>query len=448
MNKYLIINSNIVNEGKIVKGCVDILGEQINEVILGDAVITEYQKNGYIIIDAEDKFLFPGIIDDQVHFREPGMTYKGDIYSESKAAVAGGVTSFMDMPNNNPPATTYELLENKYKIASEKSLANYSFFMGATNNNFDEIIKTSKMNVCGIKVFMGSSTGNMLVDDPEMLEKIFKTDHLIAIHSENESIIKQNTAIYKEKFGDDVPFDCHPEIRSEEACFTSSEMAVDLAKKNNTRLHILHLSTAKEIELLSDEPLKNKRITAEVCVHHLLFDKSDYAEFKGKIKCNPAIKNESDKKALLKGLFNNKIDIVATDHAPHTEQEKENKYFSCPSGIPLVQHSLTAMLELYHKSLISIEKIIEKMCHAPAICYNIKNRGFIRKGYFADLVIVDLHKPWTVDKSNILYKCGWSPFEGRTFNSKVIHTFVNGNHIFDDGIFNETTRGKRIVFND
>ena len=447
MNKYLIINSLIVNEGKIQKGCVEICGEYIGDVFFGEVSEDSFIKRGYSIIDAKGKYLIPGVIDDQVHFREPGATHKGDIYTESKAAVAGGVTSFMDMPNNNPPATTQELLENKYKIAAEKSLTNYSFFLGATNDNIKEILKTDKNTVCGIKVFLGSSTGNMLVDNTEILEKIFSSNFLIAIHSEDENIVQQNTKIFKERYGEDVPFECHPEIRTTEACFTSSENAVNLAKKLNTRLHILHLSTAKELTLLSSANIENKRITAEVCVHHLLFDKSDYAEHKGKIKCNPAIKNESDKNELLAGLLNDKIDIIATDHAPHTFEEKQNKYFQCPSGIPLIQHSLVAMLELYHQNKISLEKVIEKMCHTPAICYKIEKRGFIRKGYFADLVMLDIDNSWKVDKSNILYKCKWSPFEGKTFRSKVINTFVNGSLIYDNGIFNEITKGKRLTFN-
>jgi dihydroorotase len=447
MNKYLIINSIIVNEGKIAKGTVDVLGEFINDIIYEDVDISTYYNNGYEIIDAEGKYLIPGVIDDQVHFREPGLTHKGDISSESRAAIAGGVTSFMDMPNNNPPATTQELLENKYKTAAERSFANYSFFFGATNDNYQELIKTDRKNVCGVKVFMGSSTGNMLVDNPEMLEQIFQTDHLIAIHSENEDIIKKNIQIFKERYGNDISFDYHPEIRSEEACYTTTQLAIKLAKKNNTRLHILHLSTAKEIELLESGPVENKRITAEVCVHHLLFDKSDYAEFKGKIKCNPAIKNETDKKALLTGVLSDKIDIIATDHAPHTETEKQSKYFSCPSGIPLVQHSLVAMLELYHNKEISLEMIIEKICHAPAKCYRIEKRGFIRKGYFADLVIVDTDSPWKVEKENILYKCGWSPFEGKVFKSQVCNTFVNGSHVYNNGVLREEIKGRRLSFN-
>jgi dihydroorotase len=353
----------------------------------------------------------------------------------------------MDMPNNSPPATTQELLENKYKIAAEKSLANYSFFLGATNDNIEEILKTDKNTVCGIKVFLGSSTGNLLVDNTEILEKIFSTDILIAIHSEDEKIIQHNTQIFEERYGEDVPFECHPEIRNTEACFTSSEKAVKLAKRLNTRLHILHLSTAKELILLSSENIENKKITAEVCVHHLLFDKSDYGEYKGKIKCNPAIKNESDKNELLAGLLDDKIDIIATDHAPHTIEEKQNKYFQCPSGIPLIQHSLVAMLELYHQNKISLEKVIEKMCHTPAMCYKIEKRGFIRKGYFADLVILDNNNSWKVDKSNILYKCKWSPFEGKTFRSKVINTFINGSLIYNDGVFNEISKGHRLTFN-
>lgn len=443
MKTVLITNANIVNEGKIFHGNVLIKNDRIAKISS-----SEITTNADATIDALGKYLFPGCIDDQVHFREPGLIHKAEIYTEAKAAVAGGVTSFMEMPNTIPNTFTQELLEEKYKRASEVSLANYSFFMGASNDNIDEVLKTNPRNVCGIKVFMGSSTGNMLVDKNETLEALFsKCKLLIATHCEDETTIKNNIAIYKEKYGEDIPMECHPLIRSEEACYKSSALAVALAKKHNTRLHILHISTAKELELFDSKiPLKEKRITAEACIHHLWFSEEDYKTKGVFIKWNPAIKKASDKDALLKGILDNKIDIIATDHAPHTLEEKQQSYFKAPSGGPLVQHSLVAMLELHEQGKISLEKIAEKMAHAVADCFQIEKRGYIREGYFADLVLVDLNNPWTVDKSNIYYKCGWSPFEGITFHSKITHTFVNGNLVYDNGHFNHSEKGQRLLF--
>ncbi|OFY85674.1 MAG: dihydroorotase [Bacteroidetes bacterium RIFCSPLOWO2_12_FULL_35_15] len=443
MKTILIKNANIVNEGKIFHGNVLIENDRIAKISS-----TEITTKAELVIDASGKYLFPGCIDDQVHFREPGLIHKAEIYTEAKAAVAGGVTSFMEMPNTVPNTFTQELLEEKYKRASEVSLANYSFFMGASNDNIEEVLKTNPRNVCGIKVFMGSSTGNMLVDKNETLEALFsKCKLLIATHCEDETTIKNNIAIYKEKYGEDIPMECHPLIRSEEACYKSSALAVALAKKHNTRLHILHISTAKELELFDSKiPLKQKRITAEACIHHLWFSDEDYKTKDVFIKWNPAVKKVSDRDALLKGVLENKIDIIATDHAPHTLEEKQQSYFKAPSGGPLVQHSLVAMLELHKQGKISLEKIAEKMAHAVADCFQIEKRGYIREGYFADLVLVDLNDPWTVDKSNIYYKCGWSPFEGITFHSKITHTFVNGNLVYDKGHFNHSEKGQRLLF--
>jgi dihydroorotase len=450
MEQILITGVTIVNESRIFEGNVLISGDRIEEVIPAgsyDPVLEDLEN--VEVIDGRGKFLLPGIIDDQVHFRDPGLTQKGDLYTESRAAVAGGITSFMDMPNTDPKATTLKILEDKYKLAAQKSLANYSFFLGATNDNLDEIEKADPSKICGVKVFLGASTGNMLVDDPDVLEKIFiHSKMIVAIHSEDETIIRKNLAEFKEKYGENIPVEAHPLIRSEQACFTSSLLAVELAVKHNTRLHILHLSTAKELDLLrNDIPLSKKKITAEVCVHHLWFDDRDYKRLGSRIKWNPAIKTEQDKDGLFKGLLENKIDIIATDHAPHLESEKSNPYLSCPSGGPLIQHSLVIMLEFYLQKKISLEKIVEKMCHAPAVLYRIKDRGFIRKGAFADLVMVDLNNPWTVSKENILYKCGWSPFEGTTFSSRITHTFINGNLVYRNGKFDEKRKGKRLEFN-
>ncbi|MDC3050624.1 dihydroorotase, partial [Flavobacteriales bacterium] len=376
------------------------------------------------------------------------LTHKADIYTESKAAVAGGITSFMEMPNTQPQTLTQDLLELKFKKAKEVSLANYSFFMGASNDNLEEVLKTDPKNVGAIKIFMGSSTGNMLVDDKSVLENIFeKSKMLIAVHCEDEAIIQQNTAHYKSIYGEDVPIEIHPKIRSEEACYKSSSMAIELAKKHDTRLHVFHLSTAKEMELFrNDIPLEEKRITAEVCIHHLWFDDSQYADKGTHIKWNPAVKSKADKEAVFQALLDDRIDIIATDHAPHTLEEKNNTYFNAPSGGPLVQHALVAMLEFYHDRKISLEKIVEKMCHSPAICFQVENRGFLRKGYAADLVLFELNNPWTVKKDNILYKCGWSPFEGNTFKSRVSHTWVNGHLVYQNGKFDESQKGQRLTF--
>jgi len=438
----LIKNAQLVNEGRIYKADVLIENKTIKQI--DTKINIEVDK----IIDAKGLHLVPGVIDDQVHFREPGLTHKANIYTESKAAIAGGITSFMEMPNTNPQALTQELLQDKYKIAAETSIANYSFFMGASNDNLEEVLKTDPKTVAAIKIFMGSSTGNMLVDNKSVLEEIFsKSSMLIAVHCEDEETIQENTIAAKKEFGEAVPISEHPNIRSAEACYKSSSMAVELAKKHNTRLHVFHLSTEKEIELFENSlPLAEKRITAEVCIHHLWFDESKYAEKGTLIKWNPAVKKESDKNALFQALLDDKLDVIATDHAPHTLGEKSNTYFNAPSGGPLVQHALPVMLAFVNQGKISIEKVVEKMCHNPAICFQVKNRGFIREGYFADLVLVDLDNPWEVAKDNILYKCGWSPFEGETFNAKITHTFVNGHIAYEYGSFDETNRGMRLAF--
>ena len=448
--KFLIREAEIINEGKIITGHVLVEGGIIKEIIPGnpDNIPEEFLQDA-VIIHAKGKFLLPGVIDDQVHFREPGLTYKGDICTESRAAVAGGVTSYMDMPNTNPKATTLEFLEQKYHIASKKSVANYSFFLGATNENIKEIESADPGNICGVKVFMGASTGNMLVDDPGTLENIFeRSPLLVAIHSEDEKIIRENLSLFTEKYNENIPIEAHPLIRSEKACYTSTTKAIGLAKKFNTRLHILHISTGKELGLLDNSiPLEKKRITGEVCVHHLWFDDRDYKTRGSLIKWNPAIKTENDKNALFCGLLDNTIDIIATDHAPHTLEEKQNPYISSPSGAPMIQHSLVAMFEFWHRGMISVEQIVNKMCHSPAILYRIKNRGFIRKGYFADLAIVDPNSPWTVNKTNLLYKCGWSPMEGVHFSSAVTHTFVNGELVYENGRSDDSVRGMRLEFN-
>ena len=442
MSSTLISNALLVNEGKIFLS--DVLIEKGLISRIGQSLDVKVDHR----IDAKRKYLFPGIIDDQVHFREPGLTHKGELYTESKAAVAGGITSFMEMPNTKPQTLTQELLEQKYQRAKEVSLANYSFFMGASNDNLEEVLKTDPKNVGAIKIFMGSSTGNMLVDDKSVLENIFeKSKMLIAVHCEDEATIQQNAAHYKSIYGEDVPIEMHPKIRSDEACYKSSSMAIELAKKYNTRLHVFHLSTAKEMELFrNDIPLKEKRITAEVCIHHLWFDDSQYADKGTHIKWNPAVKSKADKEAVFEALLDDRIDIIATDHAPHTLEEKNNTYFNAPSGGPLVQHALVVMLEFYHQDKISLEKIVEKMCHGPAICFQIENRGFIREGYAADLVLVDTNDSWIVNKENILYKCGWSPFEGDMFKSKVTHTWVNGHLVYQNGIFDESLKGQRLTF--
>jgi dihydroorotase len=438
----LIKNAQLVNEGRIYKADVLIKNKIIKEIA------TEINIDVDQIIDAEGLHLIPGVIDDQVHFREPGLTHKANIYTESKAAVAGGITSFMEMPNTNPQALTQELLEDKYQIAEDTSIANYSFFMGASNDNLEEVLKTDPKTVGAIKIFMGSSTGNMLVDNKSVLEELFKkSPMLIAVHCEDEATIQENIRKAKAQFGEGVPISEHPNIRSAEACYKSSSMAVELAKKHNTRLHVFHLSTEKEIELFDNTlPLAEKRITAEICIHHLWFDESKYEDKGTLIKWNPAVKKASDKEALFQALLDNKLDVIATDHAPHTLEEKSNTYFNAPSGGPLVQHALPAMLAFVKQEKISIEKVVEKMCHNPAICFKVENRGFIREGYFADLVLVNLDKPWKVTKENILYKCGWSPFEGETFNAQITHTFVNGHIAYEFGDFDETQRGMRLTF--
>lgn len=445
MYSLLIKNAQIVNENNEFLGSVYIEEGKIKGIYKSNE---SFNINPDKIIDATGKYLFPGIIDDQVHFREPGLTHKAEIYTESKAAVAGGVTSFMEMPNTIPQATTIELLDEKYKIASEKSLANFSFYLGATNNNIEEIRKVDPKNICGIKVFMGSSTGNMLVDNKESLSHIFKESPvLIATHCEDEETIQKNTEYYRNKYGEDLPIKYHALLRSEEACYKSSSLAVELAKRYNSRLHVLHISTAKELELFDHTtPSKDKKITTEVCVHHLWFSDKDYEQKGTRIKWNPSIKTEADKNGLLEGLKTNKLDVIATDHAPHTLDEKDNSYFKAPSGGPLVQHSLITMLELYHQQKISLTEIINKMCHAPADIFQIKERGYIREEYWADLVLVDLNSPWKVKQDNILSKCKWSPFEEQEFKSKITHTIVNGNVVFENGSFNEQTKGKRLSF--
>jgi len=443
VKKTLIKNARIVNEGKTVEGDVLISGGRIEKIA------SSISDPGAEEIPAEGLYLFPGAIDDQVHFRDPGLTHKGDLSSESRAAVAGGVTSFMDMPNTIPNTLTQELLEEKYKSAAAKSLANYSFFMGASNDNLVEVLKTDAQTVCGIKIFMGSSTGNMLVDNTKTLEQLFSSSPmLIATHCEDEGTIRANMETFRSRYGEDVPMEAHPLIRSEEACYLSSSLAVALAKKHRTRLHILHISTAKELSLFDNTiPLKEKRITAEACIHHLWFDDGDYDRLGTKIKWNPAIKTRHDREALLEGLLDNRLDIVATDHAPHTLEEKNQSYFKAASGGPLVQHSLVAMLELVHQKKLTMEKVAEKMSHAVADCFRISNRGYLREGYAADLVLVNDNDPWKVDSGNILAKCGWSPFEGMTFRSKVTHTFVNGNLVYHNGKLNPAVMGQRLAFN-
>lgn len=444
MNSILITNARIVNEGKVVEGDVFIRNGRIEKI--GSSFM---DQNADKLIDANGNYLLPGLIDDQVHFREPGLTHKGDIYSESRAAVAGGITSFMEMPNTVPNTVTQELLAEKYELGKMRSLANYSFYFGATNDNLEEVLKTNQRNVCGIKVFMGSSTGNMLVDNDKTLENIFsKVDMLIATHCEDEATIQKNIAIFRKRYGEEVPFEMHPEIRSREACYLSSSLAVNLAKKHNTKLHVLHISTADELTLFDyDLPLGKKRITAEACIHHLWFDSNDYREKGSLIKWNPAIKTKDDKEALLVGVLQNKIDVLATDHAPHTLEEKQNTYFNAPSGGPLVQHSLAAVMEFIKSGKIKIEILVEKMCHNPAILFQIESRGFIREGYFADLVVVDPNQPYKVDRSNILYKCGWSPFQEYEFSSSVTHTIVSGHLAYENGNFDESKNGERLFFN-
>lgn len=444
MNRVLIKNARIVNEGSIFEGDVLIEDEFIVEIAETISPKTASTK----IIDAEGSYLIPGAIDDQVHFREPGLTHKGDIASESKAAVAGGVTSFIEQPNTVPNAVTQEILEQKYEIAAETSYANYSFMMGATNDNLEEVLKTNPKNVAGIKIFLGSSTGNMLVDNEATLEKIFSsTPMLIAVHCEDEQTIKDNLEKFKVEYGDDVPVTAHHLIRSAEACYLSSSKAVALAKKTGARLHIFHLSTAKEMELFTNKiPLEEKKITAEVCVHHLWFTNDDYATKGNFIKWNPAVKTADDRKALWEALLDDRIDVIATDHAPHTLEEKKQPYLQAPSGGPLVQHSVVAMFEAHHQGKITVEKIVEKMAHNPAKIFKIEKRGFIREGYYADLAIVNPGLPWNVKKENILYKCGWSPFENYNFKSRITHTFVNGQLVYTNSKVKDIRPGKRLLF--
>ena len=444
MNTVLIKNAKIVNEGIIFEGDVLIEGEFITEI----AESISHKSSNCKVIDAEGSYLIPGAIDDQVHFREPGLTHKGDIASESRAAVAGGITSFIEQPNTVPNAVTQELLEQKYQIAAEKSYANYSFMMGGTNDNLEEILKTNPRNVAGLKLFLGSSTGDMLVDSSESLEKIFSnTKLLIAVHSEDETTVKENLEKFKSQYGDDIPVKFHPEIRSVEACYKSTMKVIDLAKRTGARLHVFHISTAKELDLFSNKiPLEEKQITAEVCIHHLWFSDEDYATKGNFIKWNPAVKSASDREALWKALLDDRIDVIATDHAPHTIEEKSKQYTSAPSGGPLVQHAVVALFEAHHQGKISVEKIVEKMCHNPAKIFKIEKRGFIKEGFYADLAIVNPAKPWSVNKDNILYKCGWSPFEGTNFKSRVSHTFVNGQLVYENAKVKEIKAGKRLLF--
>lgn len=444
MNRILIKNAKIVNEGSIFEGDVLIENDLIVEISDSISLKTSDCK----VIDAEGSYLIPGAIDDQVHFREPGLTHKGDIESESRAAIAGGITSFIEQPNTVPNAVTQEILEDKYVIAAEKSFANYSFMMGATNDNLEEVLKTNPRNVAGIKIFLGSSTGNMLVDKEETLEKIFSsTPMLIAVHCEDETTIQNNLAAFKEQYGDDIPVTAHHLIRSAEACYISSSKAVALAKKTGARLHIFHLSTAKEMELFTNKiPLEDKKITAEVCVHHLWFTDEDYKTKGNFIKWNPAVKTAEDRAELWKALNDGRIDVIATDHAPHTKEEKMQSYLKAPSGGPLVQHAVVAMFEAHHQGKITVEKIVEKMCHNPAKIFKIEKRGFIKEGYFADLVIVNPSLPWSVKAENILYKCGWSPFENFTFKSRITHTFVNGEMVYNNFKVKDIRAGKRLLF--
>lgn len=440
MSRRLIVkDAIIINEGSITEGDLLIVNERIEKV---GGIINVHGKE----IIADGKWLMPGIIDDQVHFREPGLTHKADIASESRAAVAGGVTTFMEMPNTKPAATTQELLEAKYQIAKQHSVANYSFFMGTTNDNLEEIKKIDFKDVCGLKIFMGSSTGNMLVDNHSALNDIFSTvDALIATHCEDEASVKNNTTAYLSQYGDKLTAAHHPLIRNEEACYKSSSYAVDLAKKYDARLHVLHISTAEELALFSNElPLNQKRITAEACVHHLFFTADDYERLGNQIKCNPAIKDKRHAPLLFEALLNNTLDIIATDHAPHSWEEKQEPYVNAPSGLPLVQHSINIMLDFYQRGMITKEQMVEKMCHAPAICFRIAERGFIREGYYADLALIDADKEWTVSKENIKYKCGWSPLEGRQFKGEVTHTIVSGNLVFENEVINEAYRGMRL----
>jgi dihydroorotase len=443
MKKILIKNATIVSEKTFVSDV-----EIIDGIITKIATEISDSSGLYTLIDAKGKILIPGIIDDQVHFREPGLTHKATIYTEAKAAVAGGVTSFMEMPNTVPSAVTIDLLEQKYAIAAQSSLANYSFYMGVTNTNADEVLKVNPNTICGIKIFMGSSTGDMLVDNPSTLERIFaEAPMLIAIHSEDDTIVKENLEKYKQQFGESMTAEFHPWIRDVNACETKTKYAIELAQKYDTRLHVLHISTEEELKYFDNSlPLSQKRITSEACVHHLYFDADDYKKQGNFIKCNPAIKEKRHKKAIFEALLADKIDVIATDHAPHTFEEKSNSFLKAPSGLPLVQHSLNVMLSFYQQGLITLEKIVEKMCHAPATLFQINKRGFIREGYHADMVLIDLEKSYLVEKSNILYQCKWSPFEGTSFKGVITHTIVSGNLVYENGIFHEEIKGQRLLF--
>ena len=444
MKRTIIKNAKIINEQKIFESDILIEGSFITKI--SESISPNFPNTK--IIDAEGNFIIPGLIDDQVHFREPGLTHKGDIYSESRAAVAGGITSYFEMPNTKPNTTTIDQLKNKFDLAKNNSIANFSFMFGGTNSNLDEILKNNTKEIPAIKLFLGSSTGNMLVDDLDSLENIFSNVEIpIAVHCEDEKTVKENLKMHIDNFGDDIPINYHPKIRSEEACFISSSMAVNLAKKTGARLHVFHLSTAKELELFSNQiPLSQKKITSEVCIHHLTFSDEDYDKFGSRIKWNPAIKTSNDREKLWEALNNDLIDVVAMDHAPHTIYEKQNPYTSCPSGGPLVQHSLVSMLDGYHNEKISLEKIVQKMCHNPAILFEIDKRGFIREGFYADLVIFDIKNPWKVSKDNLMYKCNWSPFENKSFRSRVLYTLVNGNIVFSNGKIIESAMGMKINF--
>jgi dihydroorotase len=442
MGRQLIKNALMVNENNIIEG----------DLLLQDDRILKIDRNisdpSAKVLDVGGKFVLPGLIDDQVHFREPGLTHKGDIATESRSAVAGGITSFMEQPNTDPQTTTIERLEEKFALASKKAYANYSFLFGGANDNLEELKRLNKHACSGVKLFLGSSTGNMLVDDEAVLEQIFlNTELVISVHCEDEATIRRNLETYRAQYGDDIPIGCHPKIRSEEACYLSSSKAVQLAKRTGARLHVFHLSTGKETHLFqNDIPLEQKKITAEVCIHHLWFSDADYASKGSLIKWNPAVKTAADRDQLWEALLDDRLDVIATDHAPHTSTEKNQIYTQCPSGGPLVQHALPALLENYRQGKISLEKIVQKMCHNPAILFQIDKRGYLREGYFADMVVVDPNNPWKVDKSNIAYKCQWSPFEGTTFSSRITHTFVNGHLAYDNGQFSEQRNAKRLTF--
>ena len=441
----LLYNGHIINEGKEFQGSILIDNQYITEIIQGEVPSALLQNAE--VIDCTGKLIIPGVIDDQVHFREPGLTHKATMATESRAALAGGVTTFMDMPNVAPQTTTIENLEQKLAIASETAFANYAFYFGATNTNIDQIRALDTKLACGLKVFMGSSTGNMLVDDETTLKQIFSESKIpVAVHCEDEATIKANLALYQQKYGDEIPFYCHPKVRSNEACYKSTKKAIDLAQQCDTQLHVLHLSTAEEMDLFSSDELRNKRITAEVCVHHLWFTDENYNEKGALIKCNPAIKTERDRTALRQALVDGKIDIIATDHAPHTLDEKLRPYTKSASGMPLVQHSLLVMLELYKQGVVSLPLIVQKMCHNPAELFGIQQRGYIRKNYFADIVIIDESQKTTVSKDSILYKCGWSPLEGTTFSSMVEKTFLNGTCVYDNGIVSDIRKAQQITF--